>query len=300
MSRHALIVYNPISGKDPLGRPELEACFKERFEDFTFDIFETSGEDDSKRIQQMAQKSCPDLILIGGGDGTVKLVARAVRKEGIPFCILPLGSANGLARCLGIHDVEDTWEAIESFLVKPVDAIEINGETCLHLADFGFNANLVKKFEEEDKRGMISYLKNSISEIFTTDTTSYKLTLDDQVMDVYAKMVVLANGNQYGTGATINSKGRLDDGLFEIIALNPQSLDDFVKITLAMFRGDLETLDCVQHWQGENCQITSHHKVEFQIDGEPLGVVQNVNAKIHKHAFQFLVGKNVLPESFSN
>lgn len=69
------------------------------------------------------------------------------------------------------------------------------------------NANLIKKFEEEESRGMFGYVKNSFSEIFGTEAMKFQLKVGEMVIDIKAKMIVLANGDQYGTGAIVNCRG---------------------------------------------------------------------------------------------
>ncbi|MEN2280971.1 diacylglycerol kinase family protein [Algoriphagus sp. SE2] len=291
MRKVCLFIFNPVSGDTPIEKEELEEMVRVKLPDFETFIVETSGSDDIDRIQSAYKKTRPELVLIGGGDGTVKLVAKALRDTKAPFCVIPFGSANGLAKCLGIHTIEDSWEAIRCYTIHPIDAIQINDELCLHLADFGFNANLVKNFESNDGRGMIAYIKGSVSEIFTTEPKPYKLKVDGEEKQVMAKMLVLANGDQYGTGALINYKGKMNDGKFEVIALNPQSTKDYIRMIMAMFRGDLEEQNSSIFYRCESCEIENEKEVDFQIDGELMGKPQSINARIEKHAFQFVTSK---------
>ena len=291
MRKVCLFVFNPISGDNKIEKEELIEKLDLKLPEYEAQVFETTGEDDAMKIKMEFDRVRPDLVMIGGGDGTVKLVAMALKEVEVPLCIVPLGSANGLAKCMGINTVEDAWEAIRNFNLHPIDAIRINDEICLHMADFGFNANLVKKFESVDGRGMLAYIKSSLSEIFTTEPKVYRLNIDGQSREVAAKMLVIANGDQYGTGALINCRGKMDDGKFEIIALNPESAKDYIRMTLAMFKGDLEEQNSSNVFRCETCEIENPEEVEFQIDGETMGKPSKVIAKIEKAAFQFLTSK---------
>lgn len=291
MRKVCLFIFNPVSGDTSFDNEELEEIVKVKLPDFETYIFETTGSDDSAKIRSEFDRVNPALVLIGGGDGTVKLAAKALIDTNVPFCIVPFGSANGLAKCLGINTIEDSWEAVRDYAIHPIDAIRINDELCLHLADFGFNANLVKNFESTDGRGMLAYIKSSVSEIFTTEPKSFKLKIDGQEKQVMAKMLVLANGDQYGTGALINYKGKMNDGKFEVIALNPESAKDYIRMIMAMFRGDLEEQNSSNFFRCESCEIENEKEVEFQIDGELMGKPQSINARIEKQAFQFVTSK---------
>lgn len=292
MNGKCLLIYNPISGNDSITEAELEEMSKVKLPGFTVELWKTSGESDEKKIPEKYEDFMPDLVLIGGGDGTVKLVAKSLKSKHVPMCILPLGSANGLAKCMGINDMVDSWEAVRDFQVRAIDAIHINDELCLHLADFGTNANLIQKFEQEESRGMIGYVKHSLTEIFAAQTKKFQLKIEGEVIDLNSKMIVLANGDKYGTGAIVNCNGLMDDGKFEIIAFNPEKAEDYIRMTMGFIKGELDEVEEVQSWSVEECEIINLEGAEFQIDGELMGSPKSISAKIEKHAFQFLVGKS--------
>lgn len=292
MARKCLLIYNPFSGNDSITDVELLEMAGVRIPDFAVELWQTTGDNDEDKILTKYEESRPDLVLIGGGDGTVKLVANCLKYKNVPMCILPLGSANGLAKCMGINDLVDSWEAVRDFKIHAIDAIQINGEHCLHLADFGINANLIQKFEKEESRGMLGYVKNSLSEIFGTETREFQLKIDGESIDLKAKMIVVANGDRYGTGALVNPQGIMDDGKFEIIAFNPETTEDYLRMTMAFIKGDLDQVAGVRIWCVEECQISNPQGAVFQIDGEMKGSPESITAKIEKHAFQFLTGKS--------
>ncbi|MEB2777274.1 diacylglycerol kinase family protein [Algoriphagus sp. D3-2-R+10] len=298
--KNCLFVFNPISGSNGFERDEIVEMLEVKLPNFTPFLVETTGEKDDELVLREFQKHQPELVIIGGGDGTVKMVAKSLKEQDVPLAIIPMGSANGLAKCMGIDMIADGWEAVRDFKVHNIDAIHINGELCLHLADFGMNANLIKKFEEDDSRGMFGYFKNSLSEIFTSESKKFKLKLDNETIDITAKMIVIANGDKYGTGAIINCKGIMDDGKFEVISLNPESAEDYVKVTVAFMKGDLDELEAIYSWSVSSCHITNLEGAKFQIDGEMMNTPETVTATIEKHAFKFVTGKSFKPCQISS
>lgn len=290
--KNCLFVFNPISGSTTYEKDEINEMLEVKLPGFTPYLVETTGENDDELVLSEFQKYQPELVLIGGGDGTVKMVAKSLKDQKVSLVIVPMGSANGLAKCMGIEMISDAWEAVRDFQVHQIDAIDIDGELCLHLADFGMNANLIKKFEQDDSRGMLGYVKNSLSEIFTSEAKKFRLKLDEETIDITAKMIVIANGDQYGTGAIVNCKGVMDDGKFEIISLNPETAEGYLKMTMAFMKGDLDELEGVKTWSVSSCQIDNLEGAEFQIDGEMMNHPESITAKIEKHAFKFLTGKS--------
>ena len=87
-----------------------------------------------------------------GGDGTIKQVATMLLDTGIPLGVLPAGSANGMARELGIpNDIKGSMAVLVDGIPKPTDvvSIHINDDICLHLSDIGLNAQLVQHYDKE-------------------------------------------------------------------------------------------------------------------------------------------------------
>jgi len=292
MNRDLLLVINPVSGTID-DKSETVALIKEKLEDqdIQLRVWETSGDDDQAKIRRLVQEGQFDAILIGGGDGTIKMVVEAVLDSDHTVGIIPLGSANGLATSLGISNLEAAIEAVINSKEITMDAVKINGELSLHLSDFGFNASLIKKFEDGGERGMLSYFKSSVAQLFDVQPYRFELLVDDKVEQIEAKMLVIANGNKYGTGALINPVGRMNDGLFEIIALDPVGLDDLVRISIALFRGNLNEMESVRIWQASKAEIRNLDGADFQIDGELLGKVEGVRVEVLDKPIRFYTGE---------
>jgi diacylglycerol kinase (ATP) len=226
---------------------------------------------------------------VGGGDGTIKLVAESMADVNIPIGIIPMGSANGLARCLDILDVEDAISAVKSGKTKMLDKIRINEHTCIHMSDFGFNAGMIRKFEEEDERGMLSYFKSSLRQFLEMMPYTFVISINGKETETEARMLVIANGDKYGTGAIINPMGKLDDGRMEIIALNPEGFDDMVSLSFDFFRGTIHESDLVQIWQGSEAEIRNPDGAEFQIDGEIIATSESVKISCLPQKVNFFV-----------
>lgn len=298
MNRNLLLVINPVSGTID-DKSETVASITEKLQDqqIHLTVWETTGEDDQSKIRKLVQEGQFDAILIGGGDGTIKMVVESVLDSNHTVGIIPLGSANGLATSLGIGNLEAAIEAVINSREIKMDAIKINGELSLHLSDFGFNASLIKKFEDGGERGMLSYFKSSVAQLFDVKPYRFEVSVDDKVEQIEAKMLVIANGNKYGTGALINPVGRMNDGLFEIIALDPAGIEDLVMISIALFRGNLNEMEAVRIWQGSKADIRNLDGADFQIDGELLGKVEGVTVEVLDKPIRFFTADNDSPQA---
>ncbi|MDN3670043.1 diacylglycerol kinase family protein [Echinicola jeungdonensis] len=286
MAKQFLCILNPISGGD-IDRNDIKDWIKGNLHGIELTIWETTGDNDCEKIKSIVDESSWDGILIGGGDGTVKMVVSAILETSIPLGIIPLGSANGLATCLGIHGVSDAIYAVKKDKVMAMDLLRINGEISLHLSDFGFNAGLVKKFSNQTQRGMMSYFKSTLSQFFEMRPYRFEVNIDHKKIKIEAKMVVIANGSYYGTGANINPQGKMDDGYLEVIALNPDGLEDLVGLSLDLFRGELSDSPITKIWSGHEVEIKNYDGADFQIDGEVMPETEFVHVICEKQKVHF-------------
>lgn len=268
MSKQFLYILNPISG-DGVDRAEVNEILSNNLYGIEVTVWETTGEsDDPEKIKEQLKEKKWDGILIGGGDGTIKMVVSAVLGTDIPVGIIPLGSANGLATGFGIHGISDACYAIQKGKIEKVDLWDINGELCIHLSDFGFNAGLVKKSTTMEHRGMLAYAKSSLEQLREMKSYTFIIKADGTEEEVTAKMLVVANGNRYGTGAMINPFGKVGDGKFEVVTVDPEGLDEIIGLSFAMFNDALERVAHVKCRSFDKAEIENPDGADFQIDGE--------------------------------
>ena len=173
-----LFIINPSSGRDS-NDAALLAIHKAMAEyGFDFKFLYTTGKGDDDAIADQLKKFKPERVAACGGDGTIQLVARNMIGKKIPIGILPLGSANGLAKALDIPT--DIEEALHVFTHSnthiPLDLLKINDHICTHLSDLGTNALLVKNYEEAGDKGMIGYAKHLITSIQQSELIEYSIT----------------------------------------------------------------------------------------------------------------------------
>ncbi len=281
-----LFIINPNSGPEDHGISDYTTALKDIYPTREIFTMDASLKEDLLAYYQSLK---PELVVIGGGDGTLTKVVHTLKEEEAVFAVLPLGSANGFAKCLGINNIEQALETIRNGQIKMVDAVFINEKLSLHLADFGFNANLIQNFEDVKERGMMAYLKSAAPEILNLQSNPYQLEIEGKVIEFSSKLLVIANGDRYGTGALINPDGDLGDGFVDIISLNPEVLGDYISLSMAFFSGTLKTHQSAQHWRTNFCKIFNLNYTAFQIDGDSEGNPVEVVVKVIPSAFKFLI-----------
>ncbi|MFB6317513.1 diacylglycerol/lipid kinase family protein [Saccharicrinis sp. FJH54] len=288
-----LFVINPVSGDTD--KAELE----ERIERLSVaknikcDLFYTTGKDDEERLKERLKTCNPDKVVSVGGDGTCNLTARVLLHSDIQLGIIPLGSANGLAKELELPvDLDESLDIVTGNQIKTIDVLKINNHISLHLSDIGVNAEVVNRFEKDNVRGLAGYARHFFLELFRAKPHHFLIESGDKKINRKAYMVAIANASKYGTGAVINPKGKLDDGWFEVILIRPYKLVHLLQMIIPFFTHELDQLDYVEIYSFKKATISNKNKRVLQIDGEIIGQQEKVNVEILPQCIKVLIPEN--------
>ncbi len=283
-----LFIINPGSGKNAVDwHNEIQLYFKDDAREY--ETYELPKSCDISDIQKRIRKSGAERVIAVGGDGTVKMVAECLKGSPTPMGILPGGSANGMARELNIPD--NPREAIDVAVngeVATIHLLKVNNELCIHLSDIGFNAFVVKKFEDENTRGMWGYTKAAWKVLWSHSKMDVEIKIGDEMIHRQAAMVVIANATKYGNGVVINPEGSLYDELFEVVIIKKISLSEIFKMRFT--KGDLNP-EKTELLQTSSLRIRSKHRTHFQVDGEYRGKLRDVKAEIIPAALKVIRGR---------
>jgi diacylglycerol kinase (ATP) len=280
-----LFIVNPGSGNDEIN---FATRIREFFKNSAHraDIYELPQDCAIDDLKTYIQKAAADRVIAVGGDGTLKLVAECLIETNTPVGIIPAGSANGMAKELGIPmDIDEALNVTVNGKSKKIHAITVNGELCIHLADIGFNAYLVKEFDKLSHRGMWGYAKATWKALWSHHKMKVTFKIKGETISSEAAMVVMANATMYGTGMKINPDGRLDDGVFEIILVKNYSVMEILKLWFTKLE---RNPDNIEVFQTTSLQIKTRHKAHFQVDGEYLGKVNHIEASIIPDAISII------------
>lgn len=285
-----LLVVNPISGgsgKEQLIR-EVHAVLKRQ--EIMFTTYKTTGEDDESHIRKLLDAKNIDQVLVAGGDGTIQAVAKAIDKRNVAISLIPAGSANGLASNLQLpNTIEEQINIALGNEFIMMDMISINDHLCLHIADLGVNAALIKNYENSDIRGKLGYALQTFPTLIKSDLPyHFSIHTNGKTMACKGVMVAIANARQFGTGAVINPQGKIDDGLFEVLIFKKL---DFIEILKTLDEDSYRDPEFVESFTTKKALIECEKPIALQVDGEFIGNVNRVNAELISTKLKIMVPK---------
>ncbi len=284
-----LFVLNPSSGgkKSINWQPHIIEYFKKT--PHAYETFELNGNDNDKSLQYWIDRYKPDRVVAVGGDGTVKFVAEYLIKTSLTMGILPGGSSNGMATELKIptDDAEAALNIVTGDVIQPTDLIALkDNELCIHLSDVGLNATLVKYSAMKNWKGKFGYARGFLKMLIKKKRITAEIIMPDKTVTRSALMIVVANAKTYGTGAVINPKGKLTDGLFEVVVVTKISFKELLKIFWKKRGYDPKVIEI---FKVSEVKINMDKSLNYQVDGEYIGKAKSIEAKVLPKKLQLLV-----------
>lgn len=286
-----LIVNNPISGD--VDKTDIVKSARRTANGLGYQVayFETTGKEDLRRLREKIDKEKPDKIAVFGGDGTFSLGAKATMHSGIPLGVVPCGSANAMARELGVEGNSDSAfeDILQSRYYADLDLIRINGEHyCLHIADVGINADIVADYDRDEDRGMTAYGKYLLKALSDTEPFPVQVIRPGHTLETECVMIGFSNGRKFGTGVPINTVGNPFDGKFEIDIISEMSAIHAVKAGLSAISEFFADGDHRQTLSVSEATVRFDRPRDLQIDGEAMGKFQEVRLEIERGAIQYV------------
>jgi len=212
-----------------------------------------------------------NLIVAGGGDGTVNQVANALVHSETLLGILPLGSGKGLARSLGIPmKLKGAIQTLNELNTTRIDTGRVGTYRFFNIAGIGFAAEVAHAFAGTLRRGFFSYVLN-IAKIFPGySCVPVELITEGRRASGKYFDISFANSTQWGYGASISPTSKPDDGLLDICIIR-----DFPRILVPalLIRLFIKTIHHSRYMENlpvKTAEISGNGSYIGHIDGEPV------------------------------
>ena len=220
---HAVLIHNPTAGTGSHAAEAVLGLLREA----GYSVTECSTKE---RAYKAALRRPADLILVAGGDGTVTRVVRGLRSENARLAILPLGTANNIARSLGIEgDAEAILHCITCNKTKPLDVGVVSGPWGSRrfveavgvglLADWMQGVSNKPAAHERTKLGRES-LKKVLADYAPRRRT---VTIDGEEIAREALSLEIMNGRFVGPALSIGPLSEPGDHRLDVMYLPPEN-----------------------------------------------------------------------------
>jgi len=280
MKRSACLIFNPFAGQGD-SVSELAAIQAALSPELALDIYTiNSEEDDPVLLARRAIARGTEMIIASGGDGTISNVAEASISTGIPFGMIPRGTANAFAKALGIPlEIKAACETILTGQTRLVDAAFCNGKPMVLLAGVGFEAEAIEKADREAKNrfGKLAYIIAGVNQ-WWNNFKSFQVWIEteEETISLQASAVTIANVAPLTSVLAHGAEAVIaDDGLLDITIVAPISRKNAVLAAYHLLKtGFIRTStnrEDIKYFRTSQIKIKTKPPQKVALDGNLIG-----------------------------
>ncbi len=272
--KRILAIINPISGYSR--SRELPYALKTRLEKegFEVNLHFTSGPGCGGSFARHNGKKY-DLVLVAGGDGTIREVAEGLVHSDVPFTIYPAGTENLFAKEMDIHpEIDQVVQTIKWGRYVTMDMAKVNEKHFLLLSGVGFDAQVLLHLNKF-RTGNIThftYFWPIWRTFWEYDFPPMTVCADGEILCENGRgLVFISNIPRYAVGLRICQKAKYDDGLLDIciyLCHHQTTLLGHAWRTVGQKHIGHPN---VIYRQAKRITVTAASPVPYQVDGDPAG-----------------------------
>ena len=282
----ALLIYNTASGRRRGERlAEVEAASIVLKQDgINCELAPTTGRGSATELARQAVVDARQLVIVCGGDGTINEVVNGLAGSQVPMALLPAGTANILAKELGIPwDIAAAAGMIAGSELQRIalGLVASDGDSTtpgwsryfLSVGGAGPDGAMVHALETMagSKSGIIDYWLEGVRQLVKYRFPEMRITCAGR--DLKATLIVVGRTQNYGGPFCITQEANLLEDCFEIVAVSTRNRLRYLACLPALWLGKLRQMPDIHHWKTTEvlCEPAGSEEVFAQVDGEPIG-----------------------------
>jgi YegS/Rv2252/BmrU family lipid kinase len=239
----------------------------------------TTVEDPGTGMAEAASVAGADLVLVCGGDGTVREVCAELAGTGIPVGIVPAGTGNLLARNLQIPlFIRAAIDVALNGQDRAIDLVEVSGDGFenthfMVMAGMGLDAAIMEGVNEDIKRkvGWIAYVLSGLKALMSP-VVKVEIAVDGGEFTTYkAVTVVVGNVGFLQAGMPLLPDATIDDGVLDVVVLHPKRFLSWLPLVARVLSKGKRVDETIGRLTGQSVVIRASADTPRQLDGDAIG-----------------------------
>jgi len=240
----------------------------------------TTVDDSGTGQAEQASIDGADLVIVCGGDGTVREVCAELAGTGIPVGIVPAGTGNLLARNLDIPlFIRAAIDIAINGQDRAIDMVKVTGDGIddthfMVMAGMGFDAAIMEGVNEEIKKkvGWLAYVLSALKALMFP-TMRLEVSVDGGPFTKHrARTCVVGNVGSLQGGMNLIPDAAIDDGQLDVVLLYPRRFLSWIPLVVRVLsRREERAGESVARFTGRSVVVRASHEVPRQLDGDTIG-----------------------------
>ena len=157
----------------------------------------------------------------------------------------------------------------------------------------GFDATVSYKFASSIKRGMLSYMENTLKEITRYKPETYIIEDESGQQQLKAFLLTCANASQYGNNAYIAPEASMSDGLMDVTVIRPFTMVEAPQLAYQLFNGTLTNKGHISMFRSKKLHIVREHEGVIHCDGDPFKAGKEITVEIESKQLRAITGNDM-------
>jgi diacylglycerol kinase (ATP) len=294
--REATLISNPKTGRYASRRlrPVQELASRLESLGIKIDLKLTGGPGEATEIAARAARNGASDVIVAGGDGTINEAIQGLAGTAARLAIIPRGTANVLARELGLPLDDEQAMAVVArgksrkiYLGLAIDETTNETRHFVLMAGIGLDASVVRRVQPSLKKriGKGAFWVSGLSHLATWNPRPFTLEIDDQTYS--ATFAAVGKSAKYGGHLAITPGARLDQREFEICIIETTSRLRYLRLlSYAMRSGMPRNKPEVRFVNAMS--VKARGDAQVQVDGELIGQLP-MRFEIAPHSLEVIV-----------
>lgn len=314
-SERAAVIVNPV--RTDTAHLRAAVALEERQHDWRPHLwFETTPDDPGQQAARRALRHDPAVVIVAGGDGTIRAVAEVVLSSGTPLAIVPAGTGNLLARDLGLltgleSSVSTAFTGSDRTIDVGVAELErAGGSTATHvflvMAGIGLDASMATGTNGmlKQKIGWLAYADPISRSVLGNKRFSMHYRVDGSPeRSIRAHTVIVGNCGTLTAGILLLPDAEVDDGRLDVVLLRPEGFWQWLRVGSRLAVGGIlkrshggrmvlraaPRVGGMEYVQGERLAARFDSPQNIELDGDSFGAITAVRIGVRPRALQVRV-----------
>ena len=255
---------------------------------------------DGAAIPEQVQKAAnagAELVIVGGGDGTISAAAGTLAGTGTSLAILPLGTLNHFARDLGIPmKLDEAAKVIAAGQTRVVDVAEVNGRTFINNSVIGlYPLMVIDRDLQQHRLGRSKRFAMVVAALRTLARFHHDrltLTVNDEQARLDTPLLFVGNNDYRIDIGAPGQRESIEDGRLSVFVMRKKTRSGFIAASIRALFNRARADDMVQLENVDRLRVSTRKRMlAVSLDGEVVRAEPPLEYKIRPRALRVIAPK---------